>query len=1179
MPVGRDRVRRALIRRAKAAPPWVKAPGARAVRRFRGTYQGPLVSVVLPISDDDTTRIGPCLDWLREQLHTNLDVLVVPFGRHERVLEIARSHTEDWRIRLRRPEASLAAARNAGAEAARGELLMFVSGGDELLPRGIRRLVASHQATGSPLVVGEMKEPDVAGFMAHSPYDAAHRTEARRATLERSPVAITDLGIGNRLFTRDFWRSGFRFTDEVPSGADVAIASYRKADTFDLLREPVYVPTGRKDGVGVGTMPDVLSGLDAWLEQHERLWKFVEPCSAPVRAWWLWGVLDAAVQPLIADVERADDAQWQTLRDHVGQLLDVADDSLWSMLSAESRVKLWLLQHDRRRELEEFAAARLFTSGHRPTEVRDGSVWAQLPFHDDPDVGVPPELYEMAEAETRLLATVRQIRWNDPEHLELTVHAAIDHVHFAEPPELTCALVHRDSGDRIDLPVTQFRDPLANLRGRRHQDFSLGAFTTVVDLAALVEASGPGEVADRLWTFEASVTVGELTRSGGFTSIDDRGTAGLLGSPHLAPRLVAGARVGLTARATTPGVLVSADRRPMLRTVQVVGREVTGTLDTRGLIVTEVRCESGTQAVAAVVAPDADGARFTVRLRDTGSRTPWQLVVLSTDGTRHSVCWPADGPQWLGVGGGAVVASRSATGATEFHATSGFVVDAIDVDDVALTATGRWLGTPPPGPVFELAGDLATVTGRSVDHDGAVEVRFDLAPDTWGLGPTPVVPGAYWLKVRADGFACQALIGESLGERMAGFSVDRYATRVVARFLDCGIELQPPLANDERGPYAQTQLQEWCRTGDIELDERSVYLQSYVGASATDSQLAIHEELRRTRPDLTVHWGVAGPSSWVPEGAVPVVMNTREWYRALAASKYLCFNIDPERWFTPRPGQRVLQTFHGYPAKSMGLRMWRAKHHTPKRIALELARTSGNWDLILTPAPEMDEHYRREYAYDGPILSQGYPRDDVLVSGAADAIRIDTRRRLGIGEEQKVILYAPTWRDDLATNWRAAEMVQHLDLEAASRALGPEYVLLRRGHRFNSGSRREAPGAVAQILDVTDYPEINHLILASDAAVLDYSSLRFDFALTQRPMIFLVPDLADYVGGVRGFLYDYADSAPGPLVNDAVEAVELLADLEALRRDVADDIERFNRKYNYLQDGAAASRVVETFFK
>ncbi|WP_170919884.1 CDP-glycerol glycerophosphotransferase family protein, partial [Escherichia coli] len=148
---------------------------------------------------------------------------------------------------------------------------------------------------------------------------------------------------------------------------------------------------------------------------------------------------------------------------------------------------------------------------------------------------------------------------------------------------------------------------------------------------------------------------------------------------------------------------------------------------------------------------------------------------------------------------------------------------------------------------------------------------------------------------------------------------------------------------------------------------------------------------------------------------------------------------------------------------------WEAKSFTPRRIAAELSRTSDDWDLILTPTPEMDEHYRREYRYTGEIHSAGYPRDDQLLSPDAASIREATRLRLGISPGQTVVLYAPTWRDDLATNYRNAEMADHIDLEDASATLGPEFVFLMRGHRFH-GKVEGRGSSTARLIDVTHYP-------------------------------------------------------------------------------------------------------------
>ncbi len=385
-----------------------------------------------------------------------------------------------------------------------------------------------------------------------------------------------------------------------------------------------------------------------------------------------------------------------------------------------------------------------------------------------------------------------------------------------------------------------------------------------------------------------------------------------------------------------------------------------------------------------------------------------------------------------------------------------------------------------------------------------------------------------------------------------------------------------PLADDEAGPYHQRALQEAARRTSEPIEPHLFYLQSYGGHHATDSQRALHVELRRRFPHLRLVWGVAGPDVPLPEGAEAVVIGSRAWHRTMATAHYLCVNADPDRWFVRREGQLLLQTFHGYPSKAMGRMMWRAKGYGDRRIAWETDRARETWSLILTPTEEMAAHYREQYAYDGPILSVGYPRDDALVAPDASATRTRVRTGLGIAPEQRAVLYAPTWRDDLATDWRSAEAALHLDVAAAARDLGPGYVLMLRGHRFHRLPQVSARGA--RIIDVTDHPEVNDLILAADAAVVDYSSIRFDLAFAEVPQVFLVPDLESYGSSKRGFLYPFVETAPGPLVATTAEVVEQLRDLDGatgLRSRTAADVAAFNDRFHPHRDDRAAARVVD----
>ena len=198
----------------------------------------------------------------------------------------------------------------------------------------------------------------------------------------------------------------------------------------------------------------------------------------------------------------------------------------------------------------------------------------------------------------------------------------------------------------------------------------------------------------------------------------------------------------------------------------------------------------------------------------------------------------------------------------------------------------------------------------------------------------------------------------------------------------------------------------------------------------------------------------------------------------------------------------------------------------------------------LTPTPEMTELYREKYGYAGRSASRATHATTPCARRHADAAR--ERARGGSASPRPAgVLYAPTWRDDLATNSAAPRRwLEHLDVDAAAArrwattrdpAARPPLPHARRASR---------PGVV----DVTDYPEINDLILASDVAVLDYSSLRFDFALTGRPMVFLVPDLEDLRRRSAGFLFPFEATAPGPFVATTDDVVGQVRDVRRLRR-------------------------------
>jgi CDP-glycerol glycerophosphotransferase (TagB/SpsB family) len=341
---------------------------------------------------------------------------------------------------------------------------------------------------------------------------------------------------------------------------------------------------------------------------------------------------------------------------------------------------------------------------------------------------------------------------------------------------------------------------------------------------------------------------------------------------------------------------------------------------------------------------------------------------------------------------------------------------------------------------------------------------------------------------------------------------------------------------------------------------QAVFFESFYGTRANDNPAGIDAVLARLRPETLRYWSVAGADVEVPEGGIAVVQGSQEFERARRAADLFVVN-DWLRTPVPDPSrQNVVQTWHGTPLKRLAL----GRPGATLRTRLASIRQSRRWDVLLSQNAYSTEHLAHDYAYKGPVWEMGYPRNDALAAGDRGAAR-RALADLGVAEDTRVVLYAPTWRDD------GRIVLDGAGLARLRARLGEDTVILVRAHsRVPDGLGNGGEGVV----DVSARNDLDTLLLAADVVITDYSSLMFDAAVTGVPLVFHVPDLQRYRDEDRGFGFDLESTAPGPLVGTEEDLAAAVLDARRGNPTYASAYDAWVKRFVPMDDGGAGDRVV-----
>ena len=325
------------------------------------------------------------------------------------------------------------------------------------------------------------------------------------------------------------------------------------------------------------------------------------------------------------------------------------------------------------------------------------------------------------------------------------------------------------------------------------------------------------------------------------------------------------------------------------------------------------------------------------------------------------------------------------------------------------------------------------------------------------------------------------------------------------------------------------------------IDANKVVFESFRGRSYSDNPRVISERLHERRPQTDIVWLFKGDAfreqmKKVPDYVRCVNRKSRKSWIELATARVWVDNFtkDPELRGFPKDRQFYVQTWHG--------------DRPMKKIAYDTAdigyRLEEECSRVVTGSEFGMKMYRTAFRYGGEYINAGAPRNDILVrNDPADVRRI--RAKLGVPEGVKLLLYAPTYREDTATIQRESQM----DLARILNLLelnGDRWMCLYRAHYMSEGIDLES--VQGRLIDMTRYEDMSELLLVSDMLLTDYSSCATDYCVLDRPVFMFMADYEHYLS-TRAFYYDPHDT-PLLIAHSQTELEKLIrsTDEEAARR-------------------------------
>lgn len=316
----------------------------------------------------------------------------------------------------------------------------------------------------------------------------------------------------------------------------------------------------------------------------------------------------------------------------------------------------------------------------------------------------------------------------------------------------------------------------------------------------------------------------------------------------------------------------------------------------------------------------------------------------------------------------------------------------------------------------------------------------------------------------------------------------------------------------------------------VRIDDNLVLMNGH-GSKYNDSPRDIFrkmEELGLTEKYKVV-WALNDPDKYEIENCEKIKMDSFKYFVTALKAKYWVSCVNIERGLHFKKKKTVyLNTWHGALINLCGNAVGGRKDFNWNYV--NLFCVCGDYEK---PFIMRDFGVREE-----ALITTGYPRNDMLYSADREEIaRI--KEKLSLPRDKKIILYAPTWRETV-DGGSTYQLAPPIDWGKWKEKLSDGFVVLLRTHPYTTKLMNVEFDSF--VINCTEYPEVNHLLLAADVLISDYSSINLDYCILEKPMICFGYDYEEYKSQ-RGFYYDLEENMPNGVIKNEDDVIELLLNM------------------------------------